>query len=132
MFVRSLTTPHSKMAYSLVNHTSIIFGNPDENTYSSDEHIIKQSKIGSWQQFSLEFWFVGKSTKCIHAKYPMQTERIKLTHKIIDGKFHIYYNPKHEKDMIITYDEDGIKIGSKLILFDDEIFSDADYAHVFL
>jgi hypothetical protein len=120
------------MSYSLKTQTIIIFGNLDENTYPSDEHVIKQNETNTWQRFRKAFWFIGKSSACIYAKYPMETERVKLTHKIINGKFHIYYHPKYEKDMIIKYEGQEIKVGSNLKLSDSKFISDADYVHVFV
>ncbi|CAH6419215.1 Hypothetical protein HVR_LOCUS413 [uncultured virus] len=120
------------MSYSLTNQTSIIFGTPDENTRSSDEHIVKQGDIDTWRRFRLAFWFIGKSSRCIYAKYPMETVWIKLTHKVVDGKFHIYYHPKYESDIIITYIGKDIKVGLDLKLSDSGPFPDSDCAHVFL
>lgn len=127
------------MSYSLVNWTSIIFGDIDDNKRQSDELIIKEKDHNNWLRYRIAFWFVGKSSRKIFAKYPMEAERTKLIHKVINGKYHIYYNPKYEssitvKDingMIIVQSnyENSIK---QLQLKESRFLSDTDYAHVLL
>lgn len=122
------------MAYSFVNETSIFFGNPDENLLSSDKHIINNSDIGTWQRFRIAFWFVGKSSRNIYVKYPTEVDPIKLKHKLIDNKFHIYYHTKYDNDITVSYGSNPgeINIGTLLKLRDWEFFRDSDYVHILI
>jgi hypothetical protein len=120
------------MAYSLTNETSIIFGDPHENTSYIDEHIIKRNDVGTWLKYRNAFWFIGKSSSRIYVKYPMETERVKLTHKLLDGKFNVYYNPKYENNIIIKREGKEIVVGCNLRLSDSKMFSNSDYSHILL
>lgn len=120
------------MSYSSVNETRIIFGSPEENSRNVDELVIEEGKLERWNTFRIAFWFMGKSSYRIYAKYALETNRIELTHRIINDEFHIYYNPKYEKEMIVKRDGTDILVGNTLRLSNSKIFPDSEKAHVFL
>lgn len=117
------------MTYSLVNHARIFF---NDNDAFPGVHIVNPDCLNKWLTYRIAFWFTGGNPTRILVIYPMETEKIKLTHKVIDGKFHVYYNPNHSDDMVIRQIGDVITVGTKLKLTDSGLFQDSERAHVFL